>query len=394
VGNYQLVETVPSGFAAIGSFPGVGGFSLNAFTIQVALASGGVSANNRFLIRGSAVSPTVGSISGTVFQDVNANSFIDAADLPLQGATLQLFTALNVFIATTTSAVNGTYSFQNLPPGTYLVTQTAPAGFGNVNAFAGLNGLVLNPSTIQVVVNQGLDSSSNRFLDRSLAAQASTITGTVLRDSNGNGLIDINDAPVSGVTVQLQTTGGGVLAQTFTDATGAFAFPALSAGTYRVVEFVPAGLSAFIASSATGTVVNSTTLQFTVSGGAYGGNIFLNAGAVSPPAGPNTISGVGIRDTNLDGLPNGDLGLSGMVITLRNSFNQVIGTTVTDAAGAFSFPGLANGTYTLTATPPAGLVNTNVIPGQGGVKVSVATIQVSTSFGVTNYAGQQFLAGP
>jgi hypothetical protein len=67
---------------------------------------------------------------------------------------------------------------------------------------------------------------------------------------------------------------------------------------------------------------------------------------------------------------------------------------VTDVTGVFSFPGLASGTYILTATPPFGLTNTNAIPGQGGIRLSAAAIQVTTTIGTTSYAGQLFLAGP
>jgi len=83
-----------------------------------------------------------------------------------------------------------------------------------------------------------------------------------------------------------------------------------------------------------------------------------------------------------------------MVITLRNASNIPIASVVTDSTGAFSFPGLASGSYTLTATPPAGLTNTNAIPGQGGVRLSASTISITTSAGTTSYPSQLFLAGP
>ena len=80
--------------------------------------------------------------------------------------------------------------------------------------------------------------------------------------------------------------------------------------------------------------------------------------------------------------------------TLRNASNIPIASAVTDVTGVFSFPGLAAGTYTLTATPPAGLTNTNAIPGMGGIRLSAAAIQVTTTAGATSYPSQLFLAGP
>ena len=83
-----------------------------------------------------------------------------------------------------------------------------------------------------------------------------------------------------------------------------------------------------------------------------------------------------------------------MVITLRNASNIPIASVVTDSTGIFSFSGLAAGTYILTASPPAGLTNTNAIPGQGGTRLSAAAIQVTTTVGTTSYPSQLFLAGP
>jgi hypothetical protein len=83
-----------------------------------------------------------------------------------------------------------------------------------------------------------------------------------------------------------------------------------------------------------------------------------------------------------------------MTVVLRDAFNTIVASRTTDVTGSFSFSGLANGSYTLTATPPLGMFSTNAIAGQGGTRLSAASISVTTSFGLTNYAGQLFLAGP
>jgi len=81
-------------------------------------------------------------------------------------------------------------------------------------------------------------------------------------------------------------------------------------------------------------------------------------------------------------------------VTLRNAFNLVIANTTTGVTGAFVFTGLPSGSYTVTATPPFGLTNTNAIPGQGGTRLNAATIGITTTLGITSYPGQLFLAGP
>ena len=118
-------------------------------------------------------------------------------------------------------------------------------------------------------------------------------------------------------------------------------------------------------------------------------NLYLTGGAVR-----DMLGGFAIRDLNFNGVPDNEPGLAGMTLTLRNASSLVIASTTTNSTGAFSFSGLTSGSYTLTATPPIGLFSTNALPGQGGVRVNAATISVTTTFGITNYPGQLFLAGP
>jgi hypothetical protein len=124
-----------------------------------------------------------------------------------------------------------------------------------------------------------------------------------------------------------------------------------------------------------------------------GNNNFLDRGAV-PPSGLNTISGIAVEDRHLNRNPNGDPGLAGMLVVLRDASFNPITSVVTDITGVFSFPGLTAGTYIVTARAPNGLTSTNAIPGVGGTRLSVNSISVTTSPGTTIYGSQLFLAGP
>src|SRR2546430_233765 len=68
-GNYILVERDAANFVSVNSFPGTGGFRINANQLLVSLAQGATSSGHVFLDRTSVVSPTVGTISGSVLQD-------------------------------------------------------------------------------------------------------------------------------------------------------------------------------------------------------------------------------------------------------------------------------------------------------------------------------------
>jgi hypothetical protein len=198
------------------------------------------------------------------------------------------------------------------------------------------------------------------------------------------------------VTVRLlNSTGTTLLAATTTGANGFFSFTGLGPGLYRVQEIDPQGyvsLGAFPGPNAI--ALDANTFQVNVIAGVTSAdNNFLDR-LIVPPAGPNTISGFAIRDLNFNGFVNNEPGLAGMTVVLENSVGTPISSVVTDITGAFSFSGLQNGTYILVASPPGGLFSTNAIAGQGGTRLSVSSISVTTTFGITSYSGQLFLAGP
>ena len=69
--------------------------------------------------------PAVGRIAGVVYEDINGNSTPDAGE-GLAGATL---TVTGSASRTTTSAANGSYEFDNLISGSYLLAETPPDGY-------------------------------------------------------------------------------------------------------------------------------------------------------------------------------------------------------------------------------------------------------------------------
>ncbi|MFN0201684.1 MAG: SdrD B-like domain-containing protein [Bacteroidia bacterium] len=65
------------------------------------------------------------------------------------------------------------------------------------------------------------------------------------------------------------------------------------------------------------------------------------------------------NDTNKDGIQDsGELGISGVTVTLYDSVNRIVSTTQTDAFGKYKFEGVAAGKYAVGITPPADYVIT------------------------------------
>jgi LPXTG-site transpeptidase (sortase) family protein len=115
-GDYTVVETDPSGYVSTtnNSVP--------------ATVTAGISTAVNF---GDRQTPggNPASISGTVFNDANANAVQDGGEAGLAGVTVDLFNSANVVIATTLTAADGSYSITGLGPGIYTVRETDPSGY-------------------------------------------------------------------------------------------------------------------------------------------------------------------------------------------------------------------------------------------------------------------------
>ena len=84
-------------------------------------------------------------------------------------------------------------------------------------------------------------------------------------------------------------------------------------------------------------------------------------------------------DTNL----NDNVGISNVTVTLKNSSGATVATTTTGATGAYSFPNLQAGTYTVTVTPPSGYSQTSPSGSSNSQTVTLSGCQIvcGLSFG-------------
>ncbi|MEL6898584.1 MAG: SdrD B-like domain-containing protein, partial [Planctomycetota bacterium] len=99
-------------------------------TVVVATPLTETNANNNTAT--SDVTPSLSSISGTVFVDANNNGIQDTGENPIAGVTLNLTGTdvnNNTVNQTVVTDASGNYNFPNLAAGTYTVTQTQPANF-------------------------------------------------------------------------------------------------------------------------------------------------------------------------------------------------------------------------------------------------------------------------
>jgi hypothetical protein len=220
------------------------------------------------------------------------------------------------------------------------------------------------------VTVSALTVTGQNFGDK--AAAASTITGTVFNDANGDGIQDNGETGLAGVQVYDDLNDLGYFVSgdptTFTDAAGGYALSEVPVGKDTVRQVRPLGYAQTTPANGAGRLVTVSTGQ-TVSG--------QNFGDRSAAAAPATIAGTVFNDANGDGIP--DAGLSGVQVYLDLAdvgyFVTGDPTAMTNAAGLYTLSDLAAGSYIVRQALPLGYIQT--FPGRGlGDHVTVSAGQM------------------
>ena len=91
---------------------------------------------------------------------MNINGVLDAIDLPLQGIVIVLTDSTGA-TRQTTSAADGSFSFANLPAGTYVLSEILPANF-----FQTFPGTPTKPGTYTITLAPGQNATGFLFLNK------------------------------------------------------------------------------------------------------------------------------------------------------------------------------------------------------------------------------------
>lgn len=164
------------------------------------------------------------AIDGTVWEDNNADGTLDGSEATrFVNTTVLLTNDAGAILATTTTDVDGNYSFQNLPDGTYTVivsdVQESLTGFWHS----------LGTDSESDPVSVTINGANQTDIDFGYYNQGAAVGNRVWNDLNTNGIQDLGETGIADVIVTLMVNYDGdnvadITAVTTTDAQGFYSF--------------------------------------------------------------------------------------------------------------------------------------------------------------------------
>ncbi|MEB3103842.1 MSCRAMM family protein [Ferviditalea candida] len=241
------------------------------------------------------LSPNPASLRGTITDATNGR--------PLEGAIIDIRIAntFGVPLLTTKSGVDGTYAVSGLVPDNYTITARLPGYASSVDA------IVLSPGQAAIV-------------NFAMRPNPATVTGTVTDAATGK--------PLANALVTLSDSRSIAIAQIQTDAAGRFLLEGVRCGEYSITVVLVGKQSI-------------STCFFL----APGQRLNLSLSMRDIPAG----QGGNVSTVPIQGPPNP---VPGAVVQILNKNNTLVATSVANYDGAFQFPSLAPGCYTVTVENP------------------------------------------
>lgn len=320
------------------------------------------------------VSDPKSSLGDRVWNDLNNNGIQDAGEPGVPNVQMSLLKETspgsNVYasVGTTLTDANGIYIFTGLDAANYKVSSVTPAGY-TVSARKAGTDLALDndffagatPITGVYMLLANQDYTAVDMGIHNTTSTLSSIGDFVWSDVNGNGIQDLGEPGLPGVTVSLYNASGtpvnnpatGQPYVVTTDANGNYKFVDLAAGTYRV-GFSNLPTNTQLTGTGAGTVSTDsdpdpvTGLTGNIVLGSSTNITTIDAGVM--PYAPVGLGSIGDRvfvDANNNGLQDaGEQGVAGVTVTLyQANGTTVIRTTTTNPSGGYLFDGLAAGQY-------------------------------------------------
>ncbi|MFA9396882.1 MAG: SdrD B-like domain-containing protein [Clostridiaceae bacterium] len=328
----------------------------------------------------TAISYALASVGDYVWYDNDGDGVQDTGEKGINGVTIKLLDKDGKPVLDSDSheikvvtGDNGEYIFDRLEPGEYTVVvdiSTLPEGLKQTyeldDNFDGSYEITLKPADEINTVDFGY-------------YKLGKLGDYVWNDVNGNGVQEVEEAPIDGVFVNLYKDGEmAPFKTTTTDAAGYYIFDDLELGDYYVEFVKPEGYEItrhLIGDNALNSDADTDGKTQVVKVIAGYENMTLDAGFYLPAS----IGDYLWYDNNGDGVQDNDeLPLAGVTLNLLDKDGKVVGTATTDKNGKYIFDTLLPGKYTIVVdktTLQEGLKQTYELDGSIGGSVVVNLTQ-------------------
>ncbi len=311
------------------------------------------------------------SLGNYVWYDVNANGKQDGGELGVPNVQVQLYRCVdNALVATTMTDANGLYLFNGLLPNDYYVKVVAPAGYiftsKNAAGTTGENDSDADDTGLMTCTTLS-DGENDLSWDTGLY-QLAAIGDRVWHDVNVNGVQDVGETGVNGVTVELYNCVGDVLVATsVTAGDGLYSFTIPPGDYYVKFTNLPAGY-VFTASVAGGLSDPSDSDANTLTGKTDCTTIVSGENDTTWDAGIYIPASLGNRvwfDTNANGVQDpGELGVDNVTVELYACAGDVLlASTTTTGGGLYGFKVFPGDYYVKFSSLPVGYKFTTNVAG-------------------------------
>jgi hypothetical protein len=364
-GDYTLSQQLPTGWEQ------------TTAATQVTLAAGGAASG---VDLGSRLIPVAGTVSGTVWQDDDADGTLNGAEAVL--ADRGLFLDLNnnntadTGEPTATTAADGTFTLNySVEPGSAAkVRLDAVAGWETTTTPSSLT--LAGGDTTDVLIGTRVKP----------IVTTGSVAGKVWNDTDADGIVDTNtnEQMVGGRVVFIDLDGNGALNGNEPSATSAsdgtfkidYDVAVITAGTYNLRQVLP-----------TGWQQTTPIVQITVAGDSNETGYEIGTRQTTDPK-TASITGFLWNDTDADGVvDSGESRTGARTVYIDANGNGQLDTgeksVSSDSQGVYKFTGLAAGTYNITRVFPSGYRLSNGVNGSVPVTITAGQQKTGVNVGTT-----------
>ncbi len=276
------------------------------------------------------------SIGDMVFHDADNDGVFDEGEVGIEGIKVYLYDCDENLLDSTMTDAEGTYLFDSLMAGDYVVEFEPPENY-----------IFSTPDGGKTECMNILPGVDNLDVDAGLFPEMVTIGDLVWNDSDKDGMQDDGEPGMEGIKVYLYDCEDNLLDSTMTDAGGMYLFDSLMAGDYVVWFEAPEN---FVFSTPETGMTECLTLA---PGDEY---LDADAGLYLEPA---MIGDYIWNDANMNGIQDEDeSGMEGIKVYLYDCMDNLLDSTMSDPEGMYMFNEVDEGSYYLEFVNPFGYVFT------------------------------------